>query len=78
MLRFVLIKNNKDTVTYEYFPEGKTQSGFISISKATGELNVEKIADSDKFKRYAAKMFRKLKEFQKANFYEEKGIIAWY
>lgn len=78
MLRYVLIEENKNNAIYEYFPEGKSQPGVIGISKATGELNIIKLAETDRHRIYAAKLFRKLEEFQKKQMYNEKGVIAWY
>ena len=78
MLRYVLLEENKNNAIYEYFPEGKSQSGIIGVSKATGELNIIRLAETDRHRTYAAKLFRKLEEFQKKQLYNEKGMIAWF
>ena len=77
MLRYKLHEETDDTVIYEYSPEGKYSPGLVGISKATGELNLIKLAENDEIKWYVSKLYRKLEEFQK-NCYRKEGMIAWY
>lgn len=77
MLRFILIENNKDYVSYRYFPEGREPSGVISVNKSSKDIIELSIAPKDTFKRYFFHMLRRIESFIDSGKYEEQGIIAW-
>lgn len=78
MLKYQIITNNKDFVTYRYFPDGQEQYGEITVKKATKQITKQKIAPNDEFKLYFFKMFKRIREFIDKEDYKESGIIAWY
>ena len=78
MLKYELIENNDDFVSYRYYPEGGTDSGYITIRKKDKKTIDQKIVDIDEFKWYYFKMLHRIKEFIDNNKFEKSGIIAWY
>lgn len=72
MLRYVLLEENKNNAIYEYFPEGKSQSGIIGVSKATGELNIIRLAETDRHRIYAAKFLESWKNSKRNNYITKK------
>lgn len=78
MLRFELIENNKEFVSYRYFPENQKASGMITVNKKDKAIISQIIAENDDFKWCFFKIFKRIKEFIDNGKYEEHGIIAWY
>lgn len=78
MLKFKMIKNDSNLVSYLYFPEGKEPSGKITIDKKEGTVVEQIIANTDEFKRYFFHMLEKIEEFIENNRFEENGTIMWY
>lgn len=78
MLKFKKLKETEKMVTYEYYPEGGTDSGVVSVEKTSGECNVDVLATNDKHRRYALKLFSRLRTFSKDGIFEKEGKIAWY
>ena len=78
MLKFKLIGNNRETISYRYYPEGKDLWGEIALRKENMEIISQKVADGDEFKWYFWKMYRKIKEFVQQEEFPPEGIIAWY
>lgn len=78
MLRFEVIENTKEYVSYRYFPDNKEQSGMISVKKSDKTILEQTIASNDDFKWCFFKMLKRIKSYIDADHYESKGIIAWY
>ena len=78
MLRLELVDNTNDKVIYNYFPEGKEEYGIVSVNKNTGDLNVEKIAVNDEYKRYLFHAMSRIRKFFSENRFSEKETVAWY
>lgn len=78
MLRFELIENNKEYVSYRYFPENQKASGSLTVRKDDKTIISQTIAENDDFKWCFFKIFKRIKEFIDNGKYEEQGIIAWY
>ena len=78
MLKYQIIKNDKDYVAYRYFPDGQEQYGEIMVKKSNKQNCDQKVAPNDEFKLYFFKMFKKIREFIDKKEYRESGIVAWY
>lgn len=78
MLRLELVDNTNDKVVYNYFPEGKEEYGIVSVNKNTGNLNVEKIAVNDEYKRYLFHAMSRIRKSFSENRFSEKETVAWY
>ena len=78
MLKFKMVENNDDIVSYRYFPENKEDSGFLTVNKKDGSVIKQQIAKSDEFKRYFFHMLDRIEEFIERNKFVEEGIIAWH
>ena len=77
MLKFKLKEETEETVVYEYYPEGKTSRGLVSYNKKTNECSIVTLSTEDRHKRYALKMFSKIKEYANNNKFKTEGVIAW-
>lgn len=77
MLKFKLIEETKEVVTYKYFPEGGTDSGVVSYDKKTKEFSIVTLSVVDKHQRYAQKMFAKIREYANNNTFRSDGVISW-
>lgn len=78
MLKFKMVDNNDDFVSYRYFPEGKEDSGKLTIRKNDGEIVEYTVANTDEFKRYFYHMIQKIEEFVKNKQFLNEGLISWY
>lgn len=78
MLKFKMVDNDDNKVSYVYFPEGREPSGKITINKKDGTIVEQIIAKSDEFKRYFFHMIEKIEEFIENKRFEEEGTIMWY
>ena len=79
MLEFKLIENNDDTVTYQYYPEGKKDDfGVVTVKKSDQSVVEQTIAKTDEFKTYFFHMLHRIEKFIKKNQFEDEGLIAWY
>lgn len=76
MLKFVLTKEKNNYVQYEYFPEGGSHSGLVSF--VDGQCSIDALAENDKHKIYAMKMFKRLREMATKGSFDKDGIVAWY
>ena len=77
MLKYLLFKENEDKVIYRYYPEDGKESGLISVTKKSGECDIDELSPNDKHQRYAMKLFKRLKEFANNDSFEKEGIVAW-
>ena len=77
MLKYNLIRDDENNLIYEYFPEGKENSGFVSYSKKTGECKIEELSENDRHQIYALKMLKKLREFASNQMFKTDGMVAW-
>jgi len=78
MLKYQMIKNDKDFVSYRYFPDGHNEHGEITVEKSSKQIADQKIAPNDEHKWYFFKMLKRIREFVEKDEYKESGIIAWY
>lgn len=80
-LRFELIDQNKNSITYRYYCENITNKNFIgSIEFSLTNANITNIkcAKFDEFYWYSGHLTRKFKWMQKVNTYENSGILTWH
>lgn len=78
MVKYKIIEENEDTVSYRYFPEGQEDFGSITMDKKTADLVDVEVAKTDKFKWYFYHMVEQIEEFiQNGNFLKD-GYVAWY
>ncbi len=78
MLTLVLYIDHGDTIEYNFFPEGKEGYGTIAINKSTGDIDVIKRADGDKYDRYLFHAVSQVSKFQKSGEYLQETTVAWY
>lgn len=78
MLKFVLEKETNSNVVYKYYPEGKDDVGIVSYDKVNRECKIVILATQDIHKRYAFKMFSRIRKCAENGFFEKEGTIAWY
>ena len=78
MLKYVLLENKTDSVSYRYYPEGEKEYGTVTVRKADKSIMQQEIASNDDFKWCFNKMVRRIEEFIDAGKYNDNGIIAWY
>lgn len=78
MLKFILNEETTEKVVYEYFPENGSESGFIAYDKTKDEFSIISLPKIDRHRRYAQKMFSKIREWAAGNTYQKEGIVAWY
>lgn len=78
MLKYSIMENEKDFVSYRYFPEGKGIGGELTVSKKDKTIIEEKLAPDDDFRWYFFKIYKRIKEFIDANEFREAGTIVWY
>lgn len=78
MLRFEMIENNMDFVSYRYFPENDTLFGNISVRKADKTIIAQTIAENDEFKWCFSHLDQRIKEFIDKDCFEKQGTIIWY
>lgn len=78
MVKYILIEENEDTVSYRYFPEGHEDFGSITMDKKTADLVSVDVAKTDKFKWYFYHMVEQIEEFIKNNNFLNDGYVAWY
>ena len=77
MLKYNLIRDDGNKLIYEYFPEGKENSGFVSYSKTSSECKIEELSENDRHQIYALKMLKKLREFANNQMFKTDGMVAW-
>ena len=78
MLKFKLLFENGDIVRYQYYPEGKQNSGIVEFDKKTNKGRVVRKSDESELEWYTIHMFSKLRQFSKNKDYQREGTIAWY
>ncbi len=78
MLKYNLIKETDKTVLYKYFPEGESDSGVVAFDKQSGSCSIDTLADNDRHKIYALKLFKRIREFASKGTFEKEGTVAWY
>lgn len=78
MLKYEIIENNADVVTYRYFPDGGSVFGTLTVSKKDSGIVKQEIAPDDDFRVYLLKMYKHIREFILNGKYNQSGIIAWY
>ena len=78
MLRYKMLENTEDRITYRYFPEGKELFGSISVRKSDKAIIEQVIAPNDEFKWYFSHMYKRIRQYIDEGKYQCDGIIAWY
>lgn len=78
MLKYQLIDEGNDFVSYRYFPEGKPAYGEITVNKFNKQLIKQTIAPDDEFKWYYLKMLKRIREFVDCGVFNKEGTIVWY
>jgi CRISPR/Cas system-associated exonuclease Cas4 (RecB family) len=78
MLTYKLIKESEKEAIYEYYPEGSLDAGLISYNKISKEKKVVRQSLDDRHKRYAMKMFQKIRESENEGELPQRGMIVWY
>lgn len=78
MLKYVLLENKTDSVSYRYYPEGQKEYGTVTVRKSDKEIVQREIASNDDFNWCFDKLVKRIEEFIDADKYNENGIIAWY
>lgn len=78
MLRYKLVGNTAEYVTYRYFPEDNNEFGEITVSKRDKTILNSEVASNDEFKWYFLKMYKRIAEFIDKGEFIEIGKIAWY
>ena len=78
MLKYVLLENKTDSVSYRYYPEGQKEYGSVTVRKADKSIMQQEIASNDDFKWCFYKLVNRIEKFIDAGEYNENGIIAWY
>ena len=77
MLKYKLLDETTEAVVYEYFPEGSSNSGVISFDKKKDKCGIVTLSVADKHRRYAQKMFSKIRDCASKNSFPKEGIVAW-
>lgn len=78
MLKLKLINQYDGKIVFNYYPNGKSDFGTVSINESTGEIVVLTVAKNDEFGRYKIHAIKRIKEyFNNKNFMIE-DIVAWY
>lgn len=79
MLDFRKKSESKSLLTYSYFVEcNEIDFGVVSINTETGETTIESLAPSDKFKRYAFHLMRRLEKDYAQGTLTDDGSVVWY
>lgn len=78
MLKYELLENNTDSVSYRYYPEGQAEYGMATVRKADKAIEKQEIASNDDFKWCFYKLLNRIESFIDEGKYIESGIIAWY
>ena len=77
MLKYKMIENSDGFITYQYFPEGNEDSGFLTINKNDGTVVKQELAKTDEFKRYFFHMLDRIEDFIANKNFLDEGIVAW-
>lgn len=77
MLTLELIEMTQEKAIYGYHPEDKDEHGILSVNRHTGEVDVVKIAESDRHKRYLSHAISKIAQLSHSGTYEKKVTVAW-
>jgi len=78
MLRYEMMDNTEDRITYRYFPEGKEFFGSISVHKSDKSIVEQVIAPNDEFKWYFFHMYKRIRQYIDEDKFQSNGIVAWY
>lgn len=78
MLKFERLFENENIVKYQYYPEGRTQSGTVVFDKKTNRGRVLKKSSEGELEWYTVHMFSQIRKFSKNKDFKESGTIAWY
>lgn len=78
MVTYKISEENSENITYNYFPNGKDDKGFLTINKKDGSIINYSIAKTDEFKRYFFHFRDKIKEFILKQNFPNEGFVAWY
>ena len=78
MLKLLCIKKSKINFIYHYFPEAKADYGILSITIATGEIQIIKVAENDAHRRYLLHAISELRKFHESGTYSTESTVAWY
>ena len=77
MLKYIVLENSRDYVTYRYFPEGKENYGEITVRKVNKQIIEKKILPNDEAMWYLFKMYSLIRAFIDSNTFESDGVITW-
>ena len=66
----------EEKVSYRYYPEGGKEYGIVSLNRKTGERVHDKPCP-DTMSSYAGQAWARLDEYQEANRFPKKDLVAW-
>jgi len=78
MLKYKLVEETENTVSYNYYPDGNSDFGTVTIDRKSGDISNVVLATSDEFKRYLYHMIEQIEEFVESGDFRKEGLIAWY
>ena len=78
MVTYKISEDNNEYITYDYFPNGKEDKGFLTVNKKDGAIINFSLAKTDEFKRYFFHFRDKIKEFVQQQDFPKEGYVAWY
>ena len=79
MVTYKKVSHINDVITYEYWPEGKFESGFVSYNTKTKEQKLVKIAPYDVgIGWYWGHMFSRIRRMEEEQDFRDEGWLCWY
>lgn len=78
MLKLYLTTVHENILEYQYFPEGASVYGILSIKTATGEIQIIKAAENDNYRQYLRHAVSELRKFHESGAYCKESTVAWY
>lgn len=78
MLKYKLIEENSEYITYAYYPEGREYFGVVKMRKRDEEVLEKKLAKNDSDGWYALHMIWKIEDLIAENNFRKNGMMAWY
>ena len=77
MLSLVLDGFTDNEVTYNYYPENKSDYGILIADRRSGKIKIVKIANSDHFRRYLFHAVSRIEKYLEKSDFLENDIVAW-
>ncbi|MDD6202469.1 MAG: hypothetical protein PUB13_05950 [Lachnospiraceae bacterium] len=78
MLKLKLMNKCDGKIVFNYYPEGKSDFGTVSINEKTGEIDIMNVAQNDEFGRYKIHAINRIKEYFENKKFVTEDIVAWY